>query len=69
MKKIVAFVFVGTLAVSCSKKSDHALQDSNSMLQEPATTVVDSAAAQTPVDQGATDAVGVPAKTDSAAAK
>lgn len=39
-------MFVGSLfAIGCSKKVDHSLQDSNTMLEEPeAKTVVDSTA-------------------------
>lgn len=72
MKKVLAIAFIGSLfVVNCSKKPDHNLQDSNTMLAEPdAPTVVDStaktaapAAATTPAP--ATEA----AKTDSTAAK
>ena len=75
MKKILAIAFVGVLAVSCSKKPDHSLQDSNVMLQEPASKTTDSATVQEPIDQGATDVsatatgTSAPAKTDSAAAQ
>ncbi|MCJ8153836.1 hypothetical protein MKJ01_08725 [Chryseobacterium sp. SSA4.19] len=46
MKKVLAIAFIGgLLAVSCTKKPDHDLQDSNTMLPEPdAPTVVDSSA-------------------------
>jgi hypothetical protein len=46
MKKVLAIAFIGSiLAVSCTKKPDHDLQDSNTMLPEPdAPTVVDSSA-------------------------
>ena len=49
MKKVLAIVFLGSLvAVSCSKKEEKSLQDSNIMLEEPATpTVTDSTAAKT----------------------
>ncbi|MEN2435058.1 hypothetical protein AAH994_06560 [Weeksellaceae bacterium A-14] len=75
MKKILAIAFVGVLAISCSKKPDHSLQDSNVMLQEPASKTADSATAQQPVDQGATEVsaaaseTSAPAKTDSAETK
>ena len=66
MKKVLAIVFLGSLvAVSCSKKADKSLQDSNIMLEEPeATTIVDSTKS-TPAPVAATPA---PA-TDSTAAK
>lgn len=46
MKKVLAIAFIGGLLVAnCSKKTDHSLQDSNTMLPEPdAPTVVDSTA-------------------------
>ncbi|ROH98131.1 hypothetical protein [Chryseobacterium daecheongense] len=46
MKKVLAIAFIGSLfVVNCSKKPDHSLQDSNTMLEEPeVTTVVDSSA-------------------------
>lgn len=47
MKKVLAIAFIGSLfVVNCSKKPDHSLQDSNTMLEEPevTTTVVDSSA-------------------------
>ncbi|PJJ66208.1 MULTISPECIES: hypothetical protein [Chryseobacterium] len=62
MKKVLAIAFIGgLLAVSCSKKPNHDLQDSNTMLPEPdAPTVVDSTAKKTEsVDVNA--AVSVPA--------
>ena len=66
MKKIFAIAIVGIVALSCSKKNDNSLQDSNTMLQEPEVTVVDSAASTTvPVVEKAV----APAKSDSAAAK
>ncbi len=53
MKKILALAFIGVLVLSCSKKPDHSLQDSNVMLPEPeGTTVVDSTATPAAVDQG-----------------
>ena len=37
MKKVLAIAFIGSVfAVSCSKKADKSLQDSNIMLEEPA---------------------------------
>ena len=69
MKKVLAIVFIGSLfAVSCSKKADKSLQDSNVMLEEPvAPVVVTDSTSKT----AATPAVVTPApvKTDSAAAK
>jgi hypothetical protein len=49
MKKVLAIAFIGSLfVVNCSKKPDHSLQDSNTMLEEPeVTTVVDSTARKT----------------------
>ena len=46
MKKVLAIAFIGSLfVVNCSKKTDHSLQDSNTMLEEPeAKVVVDSTA-------------------------
>lgn len=36
MKKVLAIAFIGGLVMaSCSKKTDHSLQDSNTMLEEP----------------------------------
>jgi hypothetical protein len=70
MKKVLAIAFIGgLLAASCSKKPNHDLQDSNTMLPEPdAPTVVDSTKkTDTPA---ATPAPATEApKTDSAAAK
>ncbi|MDQ0594745.1 uncharacterized protein YcfL [Chryseobacterium ginsenosidimutans] len=64
MKKVLAIAFIGgLLVVNCSKKPNHDLQDSNTMLPEPdAPTVVDSSAAKR--DTPATNvnaAVSVPA--------
>ncbi len=49
MKKVLAIAFIGGLvAASCSKKPNHELQDTNTMLPEPdAPTVVDSTARKT----------------------
>ncbi|WP_333597361.1 hypothetical protein [Chryseobacterium flavum] len=67
MKKVLAIAFIGgLLVVNCSKKVDHSLQDSNTMLEEPeVATVVDSTA------KPAAPAATVPeaAKTDSTAKK
>ncbi|MCW3161064.1 hypothetical protein [Chryseobacterium oryctis] len=69
MKKVLAIAFIGSvLAVSCSKKNDHSLQDSNTMLEEPeVATVVDSASAK-PAETVAAPAPEA-AKTDSTATK
>lgn len=66
MRKLLAIVFIGVLAVSCSKKDDNSLQDSNVMLEEPEAKVVDSSAAKATAAP-VTDGTAV--KTDSAAAK
>ncbi|CAA7193602.1 hypothetical protein D1631_12705 [Chryseobacterium nematophagum] len=68
MKKVLAIAFIGgLLVVNCSKKIDHSLQDSNTMLPEPdAPTVVDSTTKSTPKPAVATPA---PAKKDSVAKK
>ncbi|WES97961.1 hypothetical protein P2W68_24610 [Chryseobacterium arthrosphaerae] len=72
MKKVLAIAFIGgLLVVNCSKKVDHSLQDSNTMLEEPeATTVVDSTA-KAAAPAAATPATPAPeaAKTDSTAKK
>lgn len=69
MKKVLAIAFIGSLlVVNCSKKPDHSLQDSNTMLEEPeAKVVVDSVSkpAETPAATPAPEA----AKTDSTAKK
>ncbi|AZB36039.1 hypothetical protein [Chryseobacterium bernardetii] len=72
MKKVLAIAFIGGLLLaSCSKKADHSLQDSNTMLEEPAaTTVVDSTAKPaTPPAPAATTPAPEAAKTDSTAKK
>ncbi|HEX7869411.1 MAG TPA: hypothetical protein VF455_04790 [Chryseobacterium sp.] len=69
MKKVLAIVFLGSLvAVSCSKKADKSLQDSNIMLEEPTATVVpaDSTKKDSTPAPAATPA---PATTDSTATK
>lgn len=72
MKKVLAIAFIASLfVVNCSKKPDHSLQDSNTMLEEPeVTTVVDSAASKS-ADTSAAPAALAPeaATTDSAAVK
>lgn len=71
MKKVLAIAFIGgLLVVNCSKKTNHDLQDSNTMLPEPdAPTVVDSTAKKTDTP-AATPATSTEApKTDSAAVK
>ncbi|WP_139423293.1 hypothetical protein [Chryseobacterium mulctrae] len=70
MKKLLAIAFIGSIfAVSCSKKADKSLQDSNIMLEEPAaTTVVDSTAKKTDSTPAPVAATPAPA-TDSTAAK
>lgn len=41
MKKLVALAFIGSLAVvSCSKKNENTLQDTNTMLDEPKKEVI-----------------------------
>lgn len=71
MKKVLAIAFIGSLfVVNCSKKPDHTLQDSNTMLEEPEATVkVDSTAK--PAAAAATPVTPAPAaaKTDSTAKK
>lgn len=67
MKKVLAIALIGGLVMaSCSKKADHSLQDSNTMLEEPEAQVV-------PADSTKTEVVAAPAAapatTDSTAAK
>ncbi|UKB85478.1 hypothetical protein LF887_07625 [Chryseobacterium sp. MEBOG06] len=73
MKKVLAIAFIGgLLVVNCSKKVDHSLQDSNTMLEEPTTaTVADSTAKPAAAPAAATPATPAPeaAKTDSTAKK
>lgn len=73
MKKVLAIAFIGGLLLaSCSKKVDHSLQDSNTMLEEPeTTTVVDSTAKPAAAPAATTPATPAPeaAKTDSTAKK
>lgn len=73
MKKVLAIAFIGgLLVVNCSKKVDHSLQDSNTMLEEPTTaTVADSTAKPADAPAAATPATPAPeaAKTDSTAKK
>ncbi|MGD1318430.1 hypothetical protein [Chryseobacterium sp. 2R14A] len=57
MKKVLAIVFLGSLvAVSCSKKEEKSLQDSNIMLEEPEAQVV-------PADSTKKDSTPAPAVT------
>lgn len=67
MKKVFAIAFIAVLAASCTKKPDHSLQDSNSMLQEPEVKVADTAKAKPAETNVAAPAAA--AKTDSAATK
>ncbi|MGN7866156.1 hypothetical protein [Chryseobacterium sp.] len=72
MKKVLAIAFIGgLLVVNCSKKVDHTLQDSNTMLEEPETTTVVDSTAKTAAPAAATPATPAPeaAKTDSTAKK
>jgi len=65
MKKVLAIAFIGGLLMaSCSKKPNHDLQDSNTMLPEPdAPTVVDSSATTRDTPEADVNAaVSVPAK-------
>lgn len=71
MKKVLAIAFIGGLLLaSCSKKVDHSLQDTNTMLPEPEVATVDSMA-KTAAPAAATPAAPAPeaAKTDSTAKK
>jgi len=45
MKNIFGLAMLALVALSCEKKLEHPLQDSNIMLEEPVVKVVDSAAA------------------------
>lgn len=67
MKKVLAIAFIGSLfVVNCSKKVEHSLQDSNTMLEEPAaSTVVDTLSKNTP----APVATPAPAVVDTVATK
>lgn len=68
MKKVLAIAFIGSVfAVSCSKKTDKSLQDSNIMLEEPAAPVVTDSTAKT--ETAPATAVPAPSpSTDSTAA-
>ncbi|WP_300347022.1 hypothetical protein [Chryseobacterium sp.] len=70
MKKVLAIAFIGSLfAVSCSKKTDKSLQDSNIMLEEPAAPTVP---ADSTVKTETAPATAIPApspSTDSTASK
>jgi len=64
MKKVLAIAFIGgLLVVNCSKKPNHDLQDSNTMLPEPdAPVVVDSSATKRNIPEADVNAaVSVPA--------
>ncbi|HCN47559.1 MAG TPA: hypothetical protein DIT10_00415 [Chryseobacterium sp.] len=72
MKKVLAIAFIGgLLVVNCSKKVDHSLQDSNTMLEEPQTATVADSTAKPAAPAAATPATPAPeaAKTDSTAKK
>ena len=72
MKKVLAIAFIGgLLVVNCSKKVDHSLQDSNTMLEEPETATVADSTAKPAAPAAATPATPAPeaAKTDSTAKK
>jgi uncharacterized protein YcfL len=71
MKKVLAIAFIGgLLVVNCSKKPNHDLQDSNTMLPEPdAPTVVDSTAKKADTPAATPAPATEAAKTDSAAVK
>ncbi|KQT18411.1 hypothetical protein ASG31_06720 [Chryseobacterium sp. Leaf404] len=68
MKKLIAIAFIGGLVLaSCSKKADHSLQDSNTMLEEPEVQTIQADSTKkdsTP----APAAMAAPVKTDSTAA-
>ncbi|AZA82954.1 hypothetical protein C1637_17570 [Chryseobacterium lactis] len=70
MKKVLAIAFIGGLLLaSCSKKADHSLQDSNTMLEEPAATTVVDSTAKPAAPAAATPAAPASAKKDSTAKK
>lgn len=70
MKKVLAIAFIGGLLLaSCSKKVDHSLQDSNTMLEEPAVTTVVDSTAKPAAAPAATPTAPEAAKTDSTAKK
>lgn len=72
MRKVLAIAFIGgLLVVNCSKKPDHTLQDSNTMLPEPDAPAVVDSTAKKDAPAVATPAPATPEapKTDSAAAK
>lgn len=70
MKKVFAIAFIGGLLLaSCSKKADHSLQDSNTMLEEPETTTVVDSTAKPAAPAAATTPAPEAAKTDSTAKK
>ncbi len=68
MKKVLAIAFVGSLvALSCSKKADNSLQDSNVMMEEPKTEMAADSTAKT--DNPALDQGNESARMDSTSAK
>jgi uncharacterized protein YcfL len=72
MKKVLAIAFIGSLfVVNCSKKPDHTLQDSNTMLEEPAAPTVADSSAKPAAPVAATPVAPAPeaAKKDSTAKK
>ncbi|SHK21637.1 hypothetical protein [Chryseobacterium polytrichastri] len=74
MKKVLAIAFIGgLLVVNCSKKADHSLQDSNTMLEEPTATTVAADSTAKPAAAPAATPTATPApeaaKTDSTAKK
>ena len=71
MKKVLAIAFIGSVfAVSCSKKADKSLQDSNIMLEEPsAPTVPADSTAKTETAPAATIPAPSPSTDSTATAK
>lgn len=68
MKKVLAIAFIGGLVMaSCSKKADHSLQDSNTMLEEPEAQVVPADSSKK--DSTPAPVAAAPATTDSTATK
>lgn len=65
MKKVLAIAFIGgLLVINCSKKPNHDLQDSNTMLPEPDPTTVQKDSSATTRDTPEADvnaAMSVPA--------
>ncbi|MFP3593835.1 hypothetical protein [Chryseobacterium sp. SIMBA_038] len=70
MKKVLAIAFIGSLfVVNCSKKTDHSLQDSNTMLEEPTAPAVAADSTAKPAAAPAVTPAPEAAKTDSTAKK